>query len=405
MGGERRGELGAGVRAASDSSIEITFSYQGQRCRERIKLKPTPPNLKRAERHRAAILITIENGTFDYSVTFPDSKRAAAMARQPGDAESLKAYLTRWLQRKKAELKASTWDDYRKIVANVLEPAFGALKLSQLKRASVRDWAAGQSCGNKRIGNIVSVLRAALDDALEDELIQANPLKDWSYRKKEDPKPAREIDPLSREEREAILAVMRPEVRPLFQFAFWTGLRTSELVALEWGDIDFLRGVAAISRAKTAAGKEAEGTKTKAGRREVRLLPPAMAALQEQKALSLLHPSGSVFLNPRTQQPWQDDQSIRTRYWEPALKRAGVRYRNPYQTRHTFASMMLSAGEHPMWVAQQMGHADWTMIAKVYGKWMPTADPDAGMKAVSLFGNAGIKAGIAGSETVKNSQK
>jgi len=49
--------------------------------------------------------------------------------------------------------------------------------------------------------------------------------------------------------------------------------------------------------------------------------------------------------------------------------------------------MMLSAGEHPMWVAQQMGHADWTMIAKRYGKWMPSANPDAGSKAETVFGS------------------
>jgi len=47
--------------------------------------------------------------------------------------------------------------------------------------------------------------------------------------------------------------------------------------------------------------------------------------------------------------------------------------------------MMLSAGEHPMWVAKQMGHSDWTMIAKVYGKWMPDANKMAGQKAVNLF--------------------
>ncbi|MDF5919893.1 hypothetical protein P4133_10895 [Pseudomonas aeruginosa] len=63
-----------------------------------------------------------------------------------------------------------------------------------------------------------------------------------------------------------------------------------------------------------------------------------------------------------------------------ALKKAGVRYRRPYQTRHTYASMMLSAGEHPMWVAQQMGHSDWTAIARIYGRWMPSADYNAGEK-------------------------
>ena len=40
-----------------------------------------------------------------------------------------------------------------------------------------------------------------------------------------------------------------------------------------------------------------------------------------------------------------------------------------------------------MWVAQQMGHADWTMIARVYGRWIPDAVLDAGGKAVATFGN------------------
>lgn len=51
------------------------------------------------------------------------------------------------------------------------------------------------------------------------------------------------------------------------------------------------------------------------------------------------------------------------------------------QARHTYASMVLSADEHPIWVAKQMGHTDRTMIANIYGRWMPsTAD-----KAEILF--------------------
>jgi integrase len=65
-----------------------------------------------------------------------------------------------------------------------------------------------------------------------------------------------------------------------------------------------------------------------------------------------------------------------------------VRYRNPYQTRHTYASMMLSAGEHPMWVAQQMGHSDWGMIRKVYGRFLPDADPNVGSRAERVYGRA-----------------
>jgi integrase len=32
--------------------------------------------------------------------------------------------------------------------------------------------------------------------------------------------------------------------------------------------------------------------------------------------------------------------------------------------------MMLTQDKNPMWVAAQMGDADWGMIRKVYGRWI-----------------------------------
>ncbi|MDD5298713.1 MAG: tyrosine-type recombinase/integrase [Rhodocyclaceae bacterium] len=153
------------------------------------------------------------------------------------------------------------------------------------------------------------------------------------------------------------------------------------------GDIDFKRGIIHVRRATTQASKgKAEKTKTSAGTREVKMLPLAKAALEAQKAWTFLK-GGEVFQNPRTGNRWQGDQPIRKTMWVHALKKAEVRYRYPYQTRHTYASMMLSAGEHPMWVASQMGHEDWGLIRKRYGKWMPDAAPNAGSAADALFGS------------------
>jgi len=68
-----------------------------------------------------------------------------------------------------------------------------------------------------------------------------------------------------------------------------------------------------------------------------------------------------------------------------AIKRAGLRYRPPRQTRHTYASLSLSAGENPMFVATQMGHRDWGMIRKRYGRWIPATDTGAGSKVERIF--------------------
>lgn len=171
----------------------------------------------------------------------------------------------------------------------------------------------------------------------------------------------------------------------LVQFALGTGLRTSEVVALDWRDVDFIRGEVMITKAMTQASKgAAEIPKTAAGRRAVKLLGPAMTGLKAQKEHTFLA-GEEVFQNPRTLERWAGDGPIRKTMWAHAVKKAGVRYRRPYQTRHTYASMMLSAGEHPMWVAKQMGHSDWTMIARVYGRWMPSENATSGAKAEKAF--------------------
>ncbi|MCJ2373753.1 DUF3596 domain-containing protein [Pseudomonas sp. RGM 3321] len=388
------GRDGRGVRAVSDTSIEITFMYRGVRCRERITLKPSPTNLKKAEQHKAAIEHAISIGGFDYSVTFPGSPRAAKFAPE-ANRETVAGFLTRWLDGKKRHVSSSTFDGYRKIVELRLVPALGERMVVELKRKDVRDWLSTLEVGNKTLSNIQSCLRSALTDAAEDELIEVNPLAGWTYSRKEAPAKDDDVDPFSPEEQQAVLATLNGQARNMMQFALWTGLRTSELVALDWGDIDWLRKEVMVSRAMTQAAKgQAEVTKTAAGRRAVKLLRPAMEALKAQKAHTFLA-DAEVFQNPRTLERWAGDGPIRKTMWIPAMKKAGVRYRRPYQTRHTYASMMLSAGEHPMWVAKQMGHSDWTMIARVYGRWMPAADISAGHRAENLWcqpsGNTGEK--------------
>lgn len=375
-----------GVRPASESSIEIDFYYANQRCRERIKLQPTPANLKRAANHRAAILDAIARGTFSYATTFPESKNAAKFSPK-ALGQTVQAYLESWVDGKAKTIKASTADGYRKVVNGRLVPSLGKHELADLRRVHVREMCEGMDVTNKRIANVLSVLRTALDEAVTDELIETNPIAGWTYAKNEAPKEEDDVDPFTAAEQAKILEALDGQGRNLIQFALWTGLRTSEMVGLRWEDVDLARGEVRIRRATTQAAKgAAEVPKTSSSKRMVKLLGPAREALEAQKAFTLLA-NAHVFQNPRTSAAWEGDQPIRKTLWQPALKRAKVRYRVPYQTRHTYASMMLSAGEHPMWVANQMGHADWGMIRRVYGRWMPDAAPDAGAKAEALYGS------------------
>ncbi len=386
------GRNGTGVTAVSKKSIEITFTYLGKRCRERIKLAPTAANLKRAQQHRAAVLDSIQKGTFNYRTTFPDSKNAEQFVERKGEILTVERYLDGWLERQRPQLKASTYEGYRKIVLNHLTPAFRTYTLAALDRPAIRDHCRNLKVGAKSVKNRLSVLRAALTDAVTDNLIDTNPLYGWSFTPPSSKRIMEDhdevIDPLTADEQASILAVATGQERHLFQFALWAGMRTSEIIALEWRDVDVSKGVIKVRRVLTSAGISsgvgAEIPKTSASRRNIKLLAPAGAALELQREFTGAA-NRYVFHNPRTNRRWGGDKTIREA-WKKITKAASVRYRYPYQTRHTYASMMLTAGEPPMWVAQQMGHEDWTMISRTYGKWIKDALPEVGNKAVMLFG-------------------
>ncbi|QPK02420.1 tyrosine-type recombinase/integrase [Enterobacter mori] len=62
--------------------------------------------------------------------------------------------------------------------------------------------------------------------------------------------------------------------------------------------------------------------------------------------------------------------------WKQGLRRAGIRERHPYQSRHTYACWSLSAGANPSFIATQMGHEDSRRVYVVYAKWIGDMDKD-----------------------------
>ena len=371
---------GSGVRKATEKTIEIQFQFDGKTCRERVKAAPTAANIRKLEVFRDRLLEEIAAGTFDYAATFQNSKRGVAITKA-NTPLTLGSWLNQWLDAKEKQIHASTYAGYRKII-NTFPADLLDIELKQLKKPHVKSWCKTLTCTNKTIKNKLSVLQTALMDAVDDEILDTNPLTDFRYENNEPPR-ADETDPFTRDEAAAILAALTGQHKNYVQFAFWTGMRTSELVALEWGDIDMHGNQAHVQRAKTQDAKAAEAPKTKAGTRKVKLLPPALAALADQKQYTFLE-GARIFKNPNTGKNLRGDRCIR-KFWSWALKRAGVRYRNPYQTRHTYASWMLSSGESLPWIAGQMGHSSVIQTASAYARFIPDAIPEAGNKAVEMF--------------------
>ena len=346
------------------NSAQIAFTYQGVRCRETIPIPPTKAAQKELTLKRQAILYEISMGTFDYARHFPFSRKAQAFRQTQPDHQTIKEALKNWLQRNQAKLQKSTLQDYNCAIYHHLIPTFGDCTIAELTAGKVKEWLSELPCSNKRKGNILIPLRQMFDELYHDEIIDKNPLQ----RVKNLPNQTHEPEPFTQEEVTRILDELTGQARNLIQFAFYSGLRTSELIALRWQNVDFENNRVFVRHAYVRG--QLKDTKTKSGKREVTLQPQAKEALLHQQAYTK-QKNETVFHDPYTNLPWRNDQPIRKKVWIPALKQANIKYRNPYQTRHTFASTLLSRGENPLWVASQMGHEDWSMIIKVYGRWIP----------------------------------
>ena len=366
------------VRAISESSIEITFYYPSKptRQRERIELQPTADNLERAFVHLAEINVSIKKGTFDYSVTFPHSARA----RKYQNNRLLKTWIKSWL-RQQVHLKQSTYNNYRNCIEGQIDSTkLGSMRMATITWADVKGWALSKKVSSKTRRNYMSVLRTALDDAVEDEQIEFNPMmgKKLKQASVEFKSTRNDVDPFSWDERKALSESVDGQFKWLMQFGFWTGMRISELIALRWDRIDWIHNTARVDQVLTQASKKYELPKTKHSIRDVELHGPALEALIKMKPYSFLE-DGVIFRNPFDGLPWNGDSPVRKR-WTRVLRKAGVRYRYPYQMRHTYASTALMEGEDIGFICGQLGHEDEAVTFKHYNRYIKANRTQRGSK-------------------------
>jgi integrase len=351
------------------NSIRIDFRYKGRRCRETLKLIPNKKNLTYAVGLRSEILRKIELGTFNYAEYFPDSPHAG-QSSSPTFFEVAKT----WIEGQ-SHLALSTEKEYRSMLNRYWLPELGDIEIDKITTSKLLEVIALQKWSAKTRNNAIGPLKNVFMLAHQDGFIDSNPTARIRNAKVQKPEP----DPLSLEEVDIVLDWMQrtPEWQNYFEFAFFSGLRTSELIALVWGDVDFRQRTVRVQRAKVRG--ETKETKT-CTIRDVELSQRAITALERQKARTLLR-NQEIFLHPFTGESIVDDRPPRL-FWEAALKACGLRHRAAYQTRHTCISLWLMAGANPMWVARQAGHSTPQMTFNRYARWIARADAGLEMAKV-----------------------
>lgn len=366
-------ELATGAKSAS---IRVKFMYRGVECRESLSLAHTKSNINYATRLRGEILNAIEKGSFRYADYFPDSKHASKFGATPANI-LVGDLLREQLAIAERTLSPMTAKTYRIAYDYYLVKKWDKTPIRDLTPPVLRAWLGTLNVKIKTVRNLLQPLSNALVQAVNDDLIEYNPLDRVKLNKimsKDQRKSDFVPDPFDMTEIDAILKACDGQKQNLFKFAFATGMRPSECMALRWDSIDWLNGKIRVERVKVA-GVIKEEAKTDAGNRDIDMRQGSYDALRAQQQYTALA-GGVVFHDPGTDKEWGTDKAMRQR-WVIVLRKAKVRYRNPYQTRHTFASTLLSAGENALYVAKQMGHKNTEMLNRHYGRWIEQGSEEA----------------------------
>ena len=211
-------------------------------------------------------------GVFDYAEFFPDSKRAEETERSPTFREMAEAWLSTVNQ-----LSHSTLSRYRGMLNSHVLPKIGDIPIDRIQYSTLAGLLATLDCSAKTRNNIATVIRQPFVLALRDGRIKDNPAQHLANAKVQKEPP----DPFTLEEAEAILGYLKnePVFHNYFELAFFSGMRTSELIALTWQDIDFQRQCVRVNKA-SVAGK-LKSTKTHSYR-DIELNSRALEALRRQ---------------------------------------------------------------------------------------------------------------------------
>lgn len=166
-----------------------------------------------------------------------------------------KEYAETWLHTYIKPLRRnSTFVRYRDILKTYVYPTLGKRSLDEVKRVDIRNLILKlhkDGLSKSSVCLVRDVISGTLSYAVDEELIPVNPAIGIIKKLQLERDKKISIEPLNHEEVQVFLDACtkhNPDHFPFFLCAFRTGMRLGELLAVEWGDIDFHGKFIRVSR-------------------------------------------------------------------------------------------------------------------------------------------------------------
>ncbi len=310
--------------------------------------------------------------------------RAAGDTR-PASREPFEAYARRWIDTYRGRTARGLADRTRRLYRRDLErwaiPFFGGRRLDEVEPPDVRAFALHLERAELRPASIRAItapVKAMFATAVDDGTVRSNPTRGLRIASDD-----QEPRALTRAELTRFLEQLPEQWRLLFELMAHSGLRISELIGLQWADVEFGDRARLRVRRQDCRG-EVGALKTEHSRRDIPLSPGMARRLW---AIGADQPgTDRVFTSPHGMP--LSDGNLRRRVLMPAGREAGLPWVTFHSFRHTCASLLFEAGRDVKQVAAWLGHSDPAFTLRRYIHLMDEGVGDAGFLDAAVTARA-----------------
>lgn len=305
--------------------------------------------------------------------------------------DTVSAFASTWLSTKEDVLPKTRHGYQMRLEGDIL-PILGNLKLDKVTPMDVQgviDACIRKGLSPRTVHLTYGVLAQMLEQAISWGIIGKNPAKGVRLPKIK----RREISVLTPEQVGVLLETTKgTRYHALWALMLTTGLRPSEAACLRWSDFDGEKVYInrSLTEQRGIPGQPRtwlpDDTKTETSRRSVVLFGMAVRALeahhQHQREDMLKrgfrNPEGLIFVSSKGGYPRLDNLA---QLWAMALEKAGLPKVRMYDQRHTHATHLLLAGEHPKVVQERLGHGDVSITLNTYSSVLPAVHKESAARA------------------------
>lgn len=280
---------------------------------------------------------------------------------------TLADWVDSWLPTRRVDLRVTSFERLSGVVAHHVLPRFGHRSISSIGNHEIRAWVGQMQSDGLSAASVrkaVFALRACLQAAVSDRRLTTNPALNVPLPAERSP----EQRFLSRNEVDHLLEAMAPEYKVVVLLGALCGMRWGEIAGLRRSRIDVLRSRITVDRtAVEVSGQPITfgDPKTKGSRRTFPVARSVMAQIEQHLATYVDADPDALVVTGRDGAALYRG-AFRRDAWIPATTEAGLAGLRVHDLRHTYVSLLISAGADIKQVSTWAGHSSVVVTLDVY---------------------------------------